>query len=260
MKDFFKQYFKEWSTVLAAVILGISVIVGTVIVARMVTYVKTFDASQLAVTGTAEQNVTSNEVKWTGQFSVDTNLTDLKTGYAQMDKDKALVTGFLQKNGISSQDVTVSPVVMSETFPSVKYNPQAAQALGKAALSDYTLRQTVVVQSGNVNKITGLTQQVGSMINEGVNFSTQRLEYYYTKLPGLRSQMIAKAVTDAQTRAEKIAAATGVNLGPLVSVNTGVLQLTPVNSTEVSNMGTYDTTTIRKTLTAVVRASFRLAN
>jgi hypothetical protein len=177
-----------------------------------------------------------------------------------MDSAKALVMAFLQKNGVSSKEITVSPVVMSETYPQLKYNPQAAQALGKSALSSYTLTQTVVIQSGDVNKVTSLAQDAGSLINEGVNFSTQRLEYYYTKLPGLRSQLIAKAVTDAQARAEKIASSTGVKLGPLVSVNTGVLQLTAVNSTETGNMGSYDTSTIQKTLTAVVRASFKLSS
>jgi hypothetical protein len=260
LNDFFERHMKEWSTVIGALVLGLSLIIGTVVVARMVTYVKTFDASQLAVTGTAQQNVTSDEVKWTGQFSVSTQLADLKGGYAQMDNDKALVVAFLQKNGVSPQEITVSPVTMSETYPEMKFNPQAAQALGKEALSDYTLRQTVVIQSGGVDKITGLAQQVGSLVDEGVNFSTQSLEYYYIKLPAIRSQLIADAVTDARARAEKIAAATGVKLGPLVSVNTGVLQLTPVNSTMSADEGTYDTTTIHKTLTAVVRASFRLAN
>ncbi|HUW64641.1 MAG TPA: SIMPL domain-containing protein [Spirochaetia bacterium] len=259
MNDFFERYFKEWATVIAALILGISVIVGTVVVARMVTYVKTFDSSQLAVTGTAQQNVTSDEVKWTSQFAVNTDMAGLKTGYTQMDSTKALVIAFLQKNGVSSNEITMSPVVMNETYPELKYNPQAAQALGKGALSSYTLTQTVVIQSGDVDKITSLAQDAGSLINEGVNFTSQSLEYYYTKLPGLRSELIAKAVTDAQARAEKIAAATGVKLGPLVSVNTGVLQLTPVNSAETGNNGSYDTTTIQKTLTAVVRTSFKLS-
>jgi len=260
MNDFFGRYLKEWSTVTAALILGISIIVGTVVVSRMVTYVKTFNSSQLAVTGTAQQNVTSDEVKWISQFAVNTDTADLKTGYARMDSAKALVMAFLEKNGVSSKEITVSPVVMNLTYPEVKFNPQVAQALGKNAFSSYTLTQTVVVQSGHVNNVTSLAQDAGILINEGVNFSTQRLEYYYTKLPGLRSQLIAKAVTDAQARAEKIASSTGVKLGPLVSVDTGVLQLTALNSAQVSNMGSYDTSTIQKTLTAVVRASFKLSS
>lgn len=259
MSNFFQKYFKEWSTVIAALIIGVSIIAGTVIVANVVTYVKTFNESQLAVTGSAEQQIKSDEVKWTGQFSINCQLNDLKSGYAQMANKKAQIMNFFNKNGVSEQEVTIAPVMMNQTYPEIKYNPQTAQVLGEGAINDYTLSQTVVVQSGDVNKITNLTQNVGSLIDEGVNFTTQNLEYFYTKLPEIRGELIAKAVTDAQERAKKIAAATGVSLGPLVSVNTGVLQLTPINSTDASGEGTYDTTTIDKKLTAVVRTSFKLS-
>ncbi len=259
LSDSFQRRFKEWSTVIAALILGISVIIGTVVVSNMVTFVKTFNASQIAVTGSAQRKVTSNEVKWTGQFSVNTPLDVMKAGYAGVAREKAQVMAFLKRNGVSAQEVTVSPVKMSLTYPQLKWNPQAAVSLGKAALSDYTLTQTVIVQSGDVNGITSLAQSVGSLVNQGVNFSTQSLQYYYTKLAQIRGALEAKAMLDAKARAAEMVGAAGGRLGPLVSVKTGVLQLTPVNSTETSGGGTYDTTTIQKKLTAVVRASFRLA-
>jgi len=259
MNDFFQRNFKEWSTIIAALILGVCLIIGTVVVANMVTYVKTFNESQLAVTGSAQLNVTSDQVKWAGQFSVSTQFSDLNNGYTQMAQQKAKLLDFFQKNGVPAQDVTVGPVMTNPTYPEIKYNPQAAQALGKDALTEYTLSQTVVIQSDDVNKITDLSQDVGSLIGQGVNFTTSSLEYYYTKLPQIRAEITAKAVEDAQARAERIAKASGVTLGPLVSVNSGVLQLTPVNSTQTSDEGTYDTTTIQKTLTAVVRASFKMS-
>lgn len=260
MDDSSEHHFREWTTVFAALILGACLIVATIVVSNMVSYVKTFNTSQLAVTGSAQMDITSDEVKWTGQYSVNTTLTMMKSGYAQMSENKAAVLAFLQQNGVTAADVTVSPISADLTYPNAKYDPQAVKALGPAALSDYTLTQTVVVQSSDVNKITQLAQSVGTLIDQGVNFRTQSMGYYYTKLPDVRSEIMAKAVTDAQSRAQKIASATGVKLGPLVSVNTGVLQLTPVNSTEISGTGTYDTSTIRKQLTAVVRASFKLSN
>jgi hypothetical protein len=36
----------------------------------------------------------------------------------------------------------------------------------------------------------------------------------------------------------------------------GVLQITAVNSTDISDSGTYDTSTIQKQVTGVVRATF----
>ncbi len=255
MLSFLGRALREYPSVIAALIIGVSLIVGTVIVSNMVIYVKTFNNSMLAVTGTAEQVVVSDEVKWTSDFSTDTTRGNLQAGYAQMSHDLSLVRAFLAKNGVSAGDITVTPVSINQSFMNCKFNPASCS---KAALAAYTLDQTVTVQSSHVNKVTALAQEAGSLAGQGVFFSTQSVKYYYNKLAGLRVKLIAAAVLDAQRRAQRIAADTGVKLGRLVSVNTGVLQLTPVNSTQMFNSGSYDTTTIKKKLTSVVNASFRL--
>jgi hypothetical protein len=57
-------------------------------------------------------------------------------------------------------------------------------------------------------------------------------------------------------RAEKIASSTGRKLGPMTNARMGVLQITPKLSNQVSNYGINDLSSIDKTITAVVNASF----
>jgi hypothetical protein len=52
--------------------------------------------------------------------------------------------------------------------------------------------------------------------------------------------------------------ASGARLGELRAVSVGVFQITPPNSTEVSDYGEYDTTTLAKDVTAVVNVTFAL--
>jgi hypothetical protein len=52
--------------------------------------------------------------------------------------------------------------------------------------------------------------------------------------------------------------ATGAKLGGLRGVDVGVFQVTAPNSTEVSDYGVYDTTTLRKDVSAVVNVTFAL--
>ena len=68
--------------------------------------------------------------------------------------------------------------------------------------------------------------------------------------------MLGEAAKDAKERADKIAASTGNSIGPVRSARMGVLQITPADSTEVSDMGIYSTSTIDKDMTAVVNISF----
>ena len=63
---------------------------------------------------------------------------------------------------------------------------------------------------------------------------------------------------DALQRANVLVDATGGHLGGLRDVNVGVFQVTAPNSTEVSDYGVYDTSTLRKDVTAVVNVSFAL--
>lgn len=71
-------------------------------------------------------------------------------------------------------------------------------------------------------------------------------------------QVQAEAAKDAMMRAKKIAEATGSTLGSIREARMGVLQITPKNSTEISDYGMNDVSAIEKDITAVVNASFDL--
>jgi hypothetical protein len=246
---------RAWVPLFSALVLGIAVVAGTLITTQSLNYIKTFNTSLLTVTGQAQMNVTSDQVKWTANYFVNTAPDALQTGYAQMATDQAAVQSFLQGQGIATSEITIAPVTMSQIYVDCAQNPAAC---GKFNIAGYRLEQTVTVQSSDVQGITRVAQNVTPLIGQGVSFSTQSMEYYYTKLADIRAKLLAQATGEAQQRAQQIAAATGRQVGQLVSVQTQPLQLTPVNSAQVSNSGQYDTTTIEKQLTAIVQAQFRL--
>jgi hypothetical protein len=70
--------------------------------------------------------------------------------------------------------------------------------------------------------------------------------------------MLGAAVADAKLRAAEIADKSGATLGKLASASQGVFQITPAHSTEISGEGMYDTSSIEKTVRAVVTVSFGL--
>lgn len=203
----------------------------------------------LSVTGSAKQRVTSDTVKWTGNFSRTVLTTELKSGYDQMDQDLRIVKRFFADQGIADKDLATSPVTMDQ--PS-SYNQSAD------APREYVLKQTVEIQSNDVAKITALAKSIQPLINQGVIFSTQSVEYYYSKLPDLRIQMLGEAVKDAKVRADEIAKSSGRKVGALESAGMGVVQLLPVNSVEVSDYGAYDTSSIEKEAMVTVKTSFTL--
>lgn len=232
-----------------AAIAGIALIVTGFLVTNAIYKIKSSENS-IAVTGSAKKNVTSDLVKWTGSFSRNIDVNGLKEGYASMKKDLTTLQAYLKANGISDDTYTVSPVFVENVY---NYKQE-----GGSQLVGYVLRQNIIVQSADLQKITKLAQDVTPIINQGLIFSTQSLEYFYTKLPEARVELLAEATKDAKNRAEKIALSTGAKVASLRSASAGVIQVLQPNSTDVSDAGAYDTSTIEKEITAVIRVSFSL--
>ncbi len=228
------------------IILGICLIISAII-ASYTFYIVRMPEDTISVTGSVRQKVTSDIVKWTSIFSRTVPAEELSYGYDQMKSDKNIVIDFFEENGFSEQDINISPVFMEQLY---LYDPDAPK--------ENILKQTVVIQSTDVEEITYMAKNTQKLIDKGVIFSTQALEYYYSKLPELRIELIPDAIDDAKLRAQKIAEGSGKKIGVIKSANLGVVQVLPVNSTEVSDWGTYDTSTIEKEVMIPVTVIFTL--
>ena len=229
-----------------AVIMGVCLIISAVIASYTFYLVRTPEDT-LSVTGSVKEKVTSDLAKWTSNFSRTVPAEDLILGYDQMKADQDKVLEFFLDNGFEEGDVIISPVFMEQLY---MYDPNAPK--------ENVLRQIVTIQASDVDKITYMAKNTQKLIDVGVIFSTQSLEYYYTKLPELRISLIPDAINDAKLRAQKIAEGSGKKIGAIKSANLGVVQVLPVNSTEVSDWGTYDTSTIEKEIMIPVNVTFTL--
>jgi len=232
--------------ILWAVILGLSIIISAGIGSYAFYQVKSLE-NTLSVTGSTRVRVTSDIVRWVGVFSRNIPEDSLSKGYQQISRDLDKVLEFYKENGIDTKDLIISPVSVEKPWI---YNRDAPR--------EYILRQTVELQSKDIEKITNLAKNFQKLLDRGVIFSTQSLEYYYSKLPELRVTLLTEAMNDAKARAERIAQSTGQKVGSLKSASMGVVQVLAPNSTEVSDYGTYDTTTIEKEIMVAVRAVFVL--
>jgi uncharacterized protein len=233
--------------VIFGVILGICLIIAAGIGSFTFYWVRSQKTDTLTVTGSVKKEVTSDLAKWTSTFTRNVPIDSLKDGYTQMATDQQAVLKFFKDQGIDVNKVLISPVFMQAPF---QYDPNAAK--------EYILTQNVEIQSNDVNKVTSMAKNTQVLIEEGVIFSTNTLEYYYTKLPDLRISLLSDAAADAKKRAQKIAESTGLVVGSIKSANAGVVQVLQVNSNEVSDYGTYDTSTIEKEVMVTVTAIFNL--
>lgn len=228
------------------IFVGFGIIVAAFIGAYAFYQVRSFD-NTLTVTGSSSKQVTSDHVKCVGTITRVSKASTLKSGYADMAKDLVLVKSFLKEKNIPENQIVISPIFMDEIW---NQNQNAEKS--------YTLRQTVDINSSDVNMIAEIAKNVQPLIDKGVIFSTTSLEYTYTKLPEERVAMLGDAIKDAKARASKLAESSGKKVGQLKSASSGVVQVMSANSTDVSDYGSYDTSKVEKTIMMTVKTSFTL--
>jgi hypothetical protein len=118
------------------------------------------------------------------------------------------------------------------------------------------LIQRFEIRSKDVDGISAIARSSTDLINEGIPFTSEPAEYLYTQLSQLRVEMISEATKDAKARGDAIVNVSGSRLGTIRKAETDVFQITARYSTEVSNSGSYNTTSIDKDIRAVVAITF----
>ncbi len=236
--------------IVASFIVGVSFVATAAVVGDTFYRVKSL-GNTISVTGSAERTIVSDTAKWTARVTRSAALDGVKEASAALRADVARTVDLLHAGGVKDEQITVQPM---NVYPNYSGNEGR---YGAGTLIGYTLDQRIIVESSDVKGVTSLAQDVPSkLLQGGAIASTDSLEYYYSKLGDLKLEMLAEATKNARDRALRIVGSTGSSLGQLQSAGMGVFQVTSVNSTEISDYGAYDTSTIQKKVTSVVRASF----
>jgi hypothetical protein len=236
---------KNNKLIIFGLIIGISLIASSVIVARTFLDVKNLD-NVISVSGSAKQKVSADSARWTGNFSRSVVKDQLKDGYSQMKSDEKNVNAFFVSQGFKDK-FEISPVFMNEV-----YNNDAN------APKQYNLVQNIEIKSDDVNKMKELAKNSEKLAEQGIIFSANPVEYYYSKLPEMRISLLPEAIKDAKSRAEAIAQSSGKKVDTIKSVTMGVVQVMPVGAVEISDYGSYDTSGIDKEVMVTAKTVFGL--
>ncbi|MBL7884326.1 MAG: SIMPL domain-containing protein [Bacteroidia bacterium] len=206
----------------------------------------------ILVTGLGSKDFASDLIVWSGSFIRKSD--NLKNAYAQLDKDREDIKKYMLSKGITAEQMVFSAVDIDKEFDEA-YDNYGNKT--KSVFTGYRLRQTIQIESNEVDKVEGLSRQVSELINSGIEFYSNNPQYYYTKLAELKIEMIAEATKDASTRAEKIAENAGGSVGNLKNASMGVFQIVAKNSSEEFSWGgSFNTTSKRKTATITVRLEY----
>ncbi|MFH0985107.1 MAG: SIMPL domain-containing protein [Candidatus Omnitrophota bacterium] len=236
------------------IILGLCIagatIASSLIFSKGFLSVTKFMREQITVTGSAQKEIKSDYAVWNGSFS--RREIEMAVAYQRLQADLQTVKKYLVGKGLGEAEILTSQISTETIYRKNEKGNSTNDIEG------YKLTQSVEVRSKDVYKIAQISRESTELINSGIEFYSGSPDYSYTQLDELKVEMLAKATQNAKLRADNLVKATGNKLGFMRSAKMGVFQITPVNSTEISDWGVNDTSSLEKKVTAVVNASFSI--
>lgn len=232
-----------------AIVLAVGFIIGAWIISSTWRYVSRSNVT-ITVTGSASENITSDFAIWRGSFSAESGT--LADAFASLKSSKEKVNNYLLSKGFTQDKIIMSSINTMNLYENDN------QGIPTNIITGYRLSQDVSIESNDINKIDNLSREATDLINDGVEINSFPPEFLYTKLGDLKIRMIGRAAADAKERAEQIAESTGNSIGEVRSSRMGVMQINAKNSTEVSDYGVNNTSSLEKTVTSVVNMSFSI--
>jgi uncharacterized protein len=202
----------------------------------------------ITVTGSAKISATADNAVWV--LNVNLSAPAVSTAVKKVDSDVEALSEYLVKAGIPSDALTLGAV-------STYANEEFSNGNATGRILSYRANREVTVRSKDVELISKLSQGIGTLLATGINVNNYGPAYYISNLPELRPQLMAEAMKDAKVRAEALTKAVGGDIGALVNVKAGPIQITTPDSTMTADYGAYDTSTIEKTVTATVSVTFK---
>jgi uncharacterized protein len=204
----------------------------------------------IVVTGSAKQPIEANLAVW--YVTVQSHERSPAAAARSLRKKAAAVRKFLAAAGLTS-DVTEPPVDVERVADQV---PTGLKKPRFRNVPAWEVSQAFNVQTRKIDTLERAAAQVDQLLLGGVDVSVGQIQYLSTNLKTAKFAALRLATADAHDRAQTIAQGLGGHIGGVRSVQLGVYQITPRNSTEVSGEGILDTSTREKDVTAVVSVTF----
>ena len=211
---------------------------------------------QIRITGSAKKRITSDLIEWAA--TVDAKAPDRTAAYKELRGEVDRAVAFLQKQGIKAEEIRPQSASFKQEFE-VQYIGVGPNRIEKRIPIGYSTSETITVRSTDVARIEKASREITSLLEQGVSITSNDPLYYYTRLGELKLEMLAAAGRDARSRADNILRSTGGgSIGKLLGADMGIININPANSTQTSEQGNNDTTSLEKDIITIVHADYEL--
>ncbi|MEN6487578.1 MAG: SIMPL domain-containing protein [Smithella sp.] len=247
------------TVILAAVIVGISLIVGITLggyfVGKGGARFKS-DIRTVTVKGLVEKEVKADQAIWVLRFRRAGE--DIKDVHMKISSDREAAIAFLKNQGFKDEDISRQPARTIDKLASDYSQSQVNERLR------YVVTGSLRVTTSNIDLVTRALGATEELLKSGVLLDGQQggegaanPRYVVTTFNALRPQLLAEATKNARLTAQQFASDSGAQVGKIRLANQGSIQIFGSDGNDES--GSYSpTSTPSKKIRVVSTFEFEL--
>jgi hypothetical protein len=176
----------------------------------------------VAVKGVAERTVQADVGLWPLRLVSADN--DLDAAQRKIGHDRHIVLAFLSRFGLDSTHTELQGFEVVDT--------RANMYQGGAAPTRFIINTTLMVRTGDPERIREASQRVADLVAAGVVLSSGGPgfggpTYLFTRLNDLKPEMVAEATANARKAAGEFARQSGSRVGGIRRASQGVFEILP---------------------------------
>ncbi|MFI3262081.1 MAG: SIMPL domain-containing protein [Rikenellaceae bacterium] len=213
------------TVILSSIILSLGmVILGAFLKSGIVSFK---DSERVVlVKGLSERTVLADNVIWPIKYELGSN--NLSALYDDIEESNKKIISFLEKNGISKDEVTIPMPVVQDLYADRYSNTSQIKFR-------YYINSTVTVSSKKVEEVRKAMTKVSDLIKAGLAISSEKygmsqVKFLYNSLNDIKPEMIEEATKSAREAAEKFAKDSNSNIGKIKTASQGQFSINDQNA------------------------------
>ncbi|WP_159978796.1 MULTISPECIES: SIMPL domain-containing protein [unclassified Novosphingobium] len=210
----------------SSVILAMGLVVGGFALGDGIKRAQRADRA-VTVKGLAEREVTADLATWTISYSA--SAPDLASAQSSVDRDTAQIRAFFSELGFPADALQPTGVNVN-------------QAKDNNGIVTFTVRQRVSLRTTDIKRAQNAVRRQFDLVKRGVILEEgSGMAYTFTKLNGIKPEMVAAATKDARAAAEQFAKDSGSQVGAIKNAAQGYFSVEARDGDSGGGWGQSDT-------------------
>jgi hypothetical protein len=181
----------------------------------------------VTVKGLAERDVTADLATWTISYSA--TAPDLASAQGSVDRDTVQIGAFFRELGFPADALQPTGVNVS-------------QNKDNAGIVSFTVRQRVTLRTTDIKRAQNAVRRQSDLVRRGVMLEEgSGMAYTFTRLNGIKPEMVAAATNDARGAAEQFAKDSGAEVGAIKNAAQGYFSIEARDGDSGGGWGQSDT-------------------